>query len=156
MGKIPGTEIAHRDGQDPYDGFEVSLFVALEVFTFKDGPKRVERRFQRLGGGSRLRGKQAAQERAAGQRFNPGGTFGRRVEGALVDVETRAFDPEFSIVGLQFGDAVEVPAGRRVVANPRTDEAANSNEWQSLVGRSSSKAGSHLRRPSSINASPRT
>ena len=80
-------------------------------------PDRAERHRQRLDRGGRLSGEQASHQRAVRKGFESGGTLDRRVEGALVDVETRALDPEVTIVGLQFGDAVEVPSGGCVVAN---------------------------------------
>ena len=117
-GRCRGPKLRTVDGQDRHRGFEVQRFLALEVFGLNGGPKRVERYSQWLDCGPRLRGKQAAQERAAfWQRFNPGGPLSRRVVGSLVDVETRAFDAQISIFGLQLGDPIEVLSGRRVIAN---------------------------------------
>ena len=63
-GKMPGTETAHRDGQDPRGDLEAQPFVALEGVRCKGIPEGVERQFERPGGGRRLRGEQASGERA--------------------------------------------------------------------------------------------
>ena len=158
LGKIPGTESTHRGGQNPHGRFEVPPFVALEVLRLNDAPEQVERRRQRLGGGGRLCGKQASEECAARQRFQPGGTLGA----AASKAPSSMWRCVRSIQSSRLSGCSSATRSRYLRADvqspiPRTDEAANSNERQSLAGSSASKAATaSAGRPSSINACPHT
>ena len=148
LGKIPRTEVAHGRSQDRQDSVLVELFVALEMLRFDAGADGLQRLAQRPACCNGLCCKQPAEERPARQRLDSCGAFRRRVECAPVDMEARAFDPEFPVIRVSFRDPAEVPFGGLVFAASACVRGSDKQMRAVVRGKKSIKGSNRLFRTS--------